>query len=329
MMKKELIFEASDQFNGCHAATLVFGYDGNIISAWFAGSHEGNNDVAIWLSRRVDNSWESPRKVAKINNQPHWNPVLFNSGDGFIYLYFKTGKTIPGWITWVMHSSDNGQTWSEPLELVNGDRSGGRGPVKNKPIILDNGTWLAPASVEITSEWKVFCDMSIDKGESWTKSNLICFENKELPGKGVIQPTLWESEPGQVHMLMRSTCGKICRSDSVDNGASWSQARETTIPNNNSGIDLTKLDDGTLVLIYNPTDNNLLRTPLTLALSTDNGNSWNKLCDIEDEKVEVGHLVRQDGGEFSYPSIISNGNNVFAVYTCHRKYIAFVKIKIK
>lgn len=327
-MKKELIFESSDQFVGCHASTLCY-TDDDILAAWFAGTHEGNADVAIYVSKRENSKWEVPRKVAKVNNQPHWNPVLFNSGNGILYLYFKTGKTIPGWITWVTCSSDQGETWSEPRELVEGDCSGGRGPVKNKPIVLSNGDWISPSSVETLEEWKVFCDLSVDEGKNWKKSNFITFEDKKLKGKGVIQPTLWESDPGKVHMFMRSTCGKICRSDSVDNGKTWTQAKETSLPNNNSGIDLTKLDNSNLVLIYNPTSDNHKRTPLTLSLSVDNGNNWDKLYDVENENVKVGHLIRQDGGEFSYPSIISKGNTVSAVYTRNRKQIAFMERNIE
>ena len=37
--------------------------------------------------------------------------------------------------------------WTAPIELVKGD-IGGRGPVRNKPIRLSNGTIAAPSSIE-------------------------------------------------------------------------------------------------------------------------------------------------------------------------------------
>lgn len=54
----------------------------------------------------------------------------------------------------ITSSKDYGQTWSAPRELVNGNR-GGRGPVRNKVIILSNGDWIAPTSTE--RNLAVFC----------------------------------------------------------------------------------------------------------------------------------------------------------------------------
>ena len=76
-----------------------------------------------------------------------WNPVLFRKEDGKIILFYKVGKLISEWVTWYMESEDEGHTFSEPQELVPGD-IGGRGPVKNKPIRLSDGTVLAPGSLE-------------------------------------------------------------------------------------------------------------------------------------------------------------------------------------
>jgi predicted neuraminidase len=327
-MIKEFVFDDCDGFEQCHAATLAYGNGTDIIAAWFAGTSEGNEDVAIWLSVKSSGRWSIPAKIAKVNKEPHWNPVLFNPGNGVVYLYFKIGKTIPGWITWVMSSSDGGSTWSEPVELAPGDASGGRGPVKNKPVVLTNGDWLAPGSVETKTEWSAFCDLSSDKGETWSRSDLIHLSGGDDMGKGVIQPTVWESERGKIHMLLRSTCGKICRSDSDDGGHTWTPALPTDLPNNNSGLDLTRLSDGRLVLIHNPTDDRRKRAPLSLSISEDDGATWRKVVDVETEPENFDGPVENPffkTAEFSYPSIISSDSTVSAVYTVHRKKIAFIQ----
>ncbi len=61
-----------------------------------------------------------------------------------MHLWFKVGPQIPAWRTYTAVSTDEGESWSEPAPLVPGD-AGGRGPVKNKPLILGDGAWLAGA----------------------------------------------------------------------------------------------------------------------------------------------------------------------------------------
>lgn len=324
-IKKEFVFEADAYFKECHASTLIELDGGNYLAAWFAGSKEGKDDVSIWTARRVRGKWSKPKKTVKVREEPHWNPVLLGDASGKTRLFFKVGKETATWESWVMSSDDQGRNWSPPRELVPGDR-GGRGPVKNKPIILSDGSWLAPGSVE-AGWWWALTDRSRDGGRTWKKSALVPLDKKmfwpEWPGGeeapkqgGVIQPTLWESAPGHVHMLLRGTCGVVCRSDSTDYGRTWSKVYKTALPNNNSGIDVVKLDDGSLALLYNPVEKNWgPRSPLTLALSFDNGETWPESQNLEDEPE----------CEFSYPAIIKTRSGVAFTYTWKRKSVVFGK----
>ena len=323
-----------------HASTVLPLPDGRALAAWFGGSRESHADVGIWLAEKDGARFAAPRPVAA-SLEPHWNPVLYQLPEGRILLFYKVGYPIPDWRTMVMASEDGGKSWSAPRELVPGDVSGGRGPVRSKPIRLNSGRILAPASVE-RGLWRCFIDYSDDDGRTWTKSNLIeaqgtarldeglrLWQRKELEarrqglpfdagqrpaeyahGRGVIQPTLWEDRAG-IHALMRSGEGSVYRSDSPD-GAVWCEAYPIDLPNNNSGIDLTRLGNGLLLLAYNPVGENFgLRSPLSLALSRD-GLRWERLCDLEAEP-----------GEFSYPAIVSRGNHVWLTYTWKRENIAY------
>ena len=306
----EHIFEDSRPFAQCHASSLVQLPNNRILAVWFGGSREGIGDVAIWGAERYQGRWSVPRKLAKVIDDAHWNPVLFATPNGHVHLFFKVGKSPAVWETWSMTSEDAGVTWTEPCELVAGDR-GGRGPVKNKPIILSDGTWLAGASLEIGGVWDVFVDSREDGDHTWKATTRIPLNRSDFPGAGVIQPTLWESTPGHIHMLMRSTCGYICRSDSQDYGRTWSKIRKTDLPNNNSGLDLARLYDGTLALVCTPVSERI-RTPLSVLLSADNGQTWPQRLDIE-----------ADSGEFSYPAIIPTQVGMAITYTWKRERIAF------
>ena len=332
--QKEFIVEEDRDFDSPHASTLIRLSNGDILSAWFAGSWEKGPDVAIWMSRRTKDGWQKPWIVADTRGIALWNPVLFQRQDGRIFLFYKEGATIPNWRTLVKISDDEGKTWTDSRELVEGDQIGGRGPVKNKCITLSDGTILAPASLE-GETWDAFVDISTDGGDSWNMSQLVPLRRADyhvvdrLPdrrlcyGKGVIQPTLWESAPGKVHMLLRSTSSAIFRSDSEDGGKTWCTAYQSGLPNNNSGIDLVKLHNGNLVLAYNPTGNlpNYYkgpRTPLVLSLSTDNGESWQQILTLENEP-----------GGYAYPAIICDDvhQELLLTYTWKRERIVFWRIR--
>ena len=319
----------------CHASTLLKNPDGSFLCAWFGGTKEGENDVQIWLSKCLNGSWSEPRCITE-EPTAHWNPVLFRLSEEKILLFYKTGTEIQRWQTMYRISLTNGDTWSQPLELVPGNH-GGRGPVRNKPIRLANDDILAPASQE-DGIWRAFVDLSKDNGSSWHKQPEIYIQgltgsrsertvNKNessIPvseqsfyGRGVIQPTLWESSPGHVHMLLRSTEGHIYRSDSDDCGRSWSSAMPTDMPNNNSGLDLVRTVTRRLFLVCNPVARNWgERTPMTLFTSADDGQSFQEVM-----------VLDSGAGEYSYPAVIADGNTLYISYTWKRSSIRFWKIR--
>ena len=149
------------------------------LTAWFGGTEEGKEDVAIWIADRFCGRWSKPRQIAKTKGMINWNPVLFLAPDGVVHLFYKGGKNVDTWQTWTINSQDDGATWSAPCLLVAHD-SGGRGPVKNKPIVLSNGTWLAPASLEKDGQWDAFVDSSEDGGINWQASDIIEINRREI-----------------------------------------------------------------------------------------------------------------------------------------------------
>lgn len=315
----DFVFGAKRPFPQCHASTVAETPGGGLVAAWFGGTAEKNNDVGIWTSNFDGKTWSAPVAAAKINDTPHWNPVLFKDELGDLHLFFKVGPEIPTWQTYCMHSKD-GKTWSEPEELVAGDH-GGRGPVKNKAIVLSDGTWLAPASTE-PKAWLAFADRSSDRGKTWERSADFAYTPIHEKDKGIIQPTFWESEPGKVHALLRSTSARIMRTDSEDGGKTWAPVYDSGLPNNNSGIDAVRLKDGRVLLVYNHVAGNWRdRTPLDLAMSEDNGKTWTRVAHLEaDADLE---------SEFSYPAIIQKeSGDVVITYTYQRERVRCWQVPI-
>lgn len=331
---------------------------------WFGGSREGDSDVKIYLARKTASGWTDPVRICADEHLPHWNPVLMPVKEGAL-LFFKLGATIPGWRTMRVRLNASGHPVDDIRELVPGD-VGGRGPVRNKCLTLADGRVLAPASIEnreptawseaacagdISAQpepdepirWKPFIDVSADGGETFARAAPIPLmadrENSSvspLPGsisgsvsalpllpcrvkrQGAIQPALWQSADGSVHALMRSSEGCILRSDSPD-GLTWSPASTTDLPNNNSGIDLVQLKDGRIVLCLNPVAGDWgARTPLWLYISTDGGDSFKPLMNLE-----------MNEGEYSYPSLATEGNTLYLSYTWKRLQIAAWTIELE
>lgn len=329
-----LIDQGHHYFNNCHASTLVcLPGSERLLVAFFAGEKEGSGDTAIWTLHYQDGKPGTPVRAIAEAGVAHWNPVLHHQ-DGRVWLFYKTGSDVHRWVTRYVISDDEGITWSSPQPLVTGDRLP-RGPVKNKLLVMSNGEWLAPGSVEDDRYWSCFVDISADRGTSWRKIDVPIEHQQGAAGggdvwqglqddalwetdvtrvfqwDGVIQPSAWESAPGQIHLLMRSTRGRIYRSDSTDYGRSWCGVYPTSLPNNNSGIDVCTDDAGRLLLAFNPVGGNWSRRyPLSISGSADNGIGWTEPCDLETSE-----------GEFSYPAIIVHGGRVYTTYTWNRKNI--------
>jgi len=313
IINKGFIFNEPLPTPECHASTIVALDNDDAVCAWFGGTKEGASDVLIWYSCRENGIWSKPKSVKSDYPVQHWNPVLFKTENDILCLFYKVGFPIPQWKTIIVRSDDFGRNWTDPEELVENDDSGGRGPVKNKPLLLSNGTLLAPASTE-QGKWRCFIDLF--DGNQWTKCH-IPVRGTEEDEIQLIQPTIWESEKGCVHALMRSNMGKIYRSDSHDYGRTWCEAYPIHIANNNSGIDCVMTDKG-LVLVCNPVEKNWgIRSPLTVFLSADNGRTFEKVLDLETQE-----------GEFSYPAVVCKENKLLITYTYNRKRIAFCELAI-
>jgi predicted neuraminidase len=333
-------------FADCHASTIACLPGGQLAAAFFAGSREGAGDTAIWLARTRGGVWQAPVRLIAEDGLAHWNPVL-HAEDSTLWLFYKVGRSVHEWTTRLTISHDAGRTWTSPRALVPGDRLP-RGPVRNKLLLMSNGEWIAPASLETDETWNAFVDISPDRGETWHKhevpidhgqrggalasssqgeiwaglaANALWESDVERVFRwdGVIQPTLWESPPGRMHMLLRSTRGRIYRSDSDDYGRTWLPAYATILPNNNSGIDLARLEDGRLVLACNPVGGNWgRRHPISLVGSEDDGVTWEHLVDLENEE-----------GEFSYPALVAGASCLYLTYTWNRRNIVYGKIAIE
>jgi predicted neuraminidase len=303
VVSSEFIFEKAP-FASAHASTIVQ-TRGDLVAAWFGGSDEGEPDVGIWLSHRpASGNWSAPVEVATgvtdNGRFPCWNPVLFQppGKDAPLLLFYKVGPTPRRWWGMLITSADGGKTWSKPARLPDGIL----GPIKNKPVLLPDGTLLCGSSTEHDG-WLVHMEMTRDWGRTWTKTAPLNDKSMEL-----IQPTILTHGGGRLQILCRSQQGKVAESWSDDAGKAWGPVKFTALPNPDAGIDAVTLKDGRHVLVYNPTTEG--RTPLSVAVSPD-GKKWTPAAVLESAP-----------GEYSYPAVIqADDGKVHVTYTWKRERI--------
>jgi Alpha-L-rhamnosidase N-terminal domain./Bacterial alpha-L-rhamnosidase. len=314
ILKDEFIFQRAS-FPESHASTIAETPKG-LVAAWFGGTKERNPDVGIWVSRQVDGHWTEPVEVANgiVNDTlryPTWNPVLYQVPNGELMLFYKIGPSPSTWKGWLITSKDHGVTWSAPRPLPEGFI----GPVKNKPVLLENGTLLCPTSTE-GNGWKVHFEATTDFGKTWKKIGPI--QAKDI---NAIQPSILQYKDGRLQILCRSRSRALVESWSEDGGKTWSPLATTSMPNNNSGTDAVTLQDGRQLLVYNhvlPPEGQAkgARTPLNVAISED-GKNWSAVLVLEDSPIS----------QYSYPSVIQSADGmVHIVYTWRRDRIKYVKV---
>lgn len=330
VIKSEFLYEQAS-FPSCHASTIVETKAGDLVCAYFGGTHEGHNDVGIWVSikKQGTDKWEAPVLAddGTINGEPTacWNPVLFEMPDGELWLFYKIAKTIQTWEGYLVKSSDGGNTWSAREALPKNFL----GPIKNKPILLD-GKLLCGSSTEVGG-WRFHVEILDLKTNQWTYVGPVTStmavktdDNQQHP-IDCIQPSFLKLPDGRLQVLMRTHNARIATSYSSDNGASWTDVVLTDIPNNNAGTDALTLRDGRHILIYNPVATPAYqefgaRTPLCLAISND-AIHWQHLITLEDAPSSTG--------EYSYPAIIEGRDGTLhCTYTWRRERIVHKQIKI-
>lgn len=312
ILQSEYLYDSAP-FPEVHASTIEETPQG-LVCSFFGGTEESNNDVGIWVTRHLDGKWTPPVEVAngiqhKTLRHPCWNPVLFQQPNGPLQLYYKCGPSPSTWWGMLTESSDCGATWSRPVRLPETID----GPVKNKPVLLKNGSLLCGCSTEHNDQWVVHFEITRDQGRSWERVGPV----HKATDFGAIQPTILTRADGSLIALSRSRQGCITQVTSTDNGQNWSPMTRTSLPNPNSGIDGVTLKQGKHLLVYNHTQRNVgqprARGLLNVALSED-GEHWSAALVLENSLFE-----------YSYPAVIQTSDGlVHILYTWRRQKVRHV-----
>ena len=351
-----------------HAANLMPLANGDLGCVWFGGTQEGMADISVYFSRLARGSaqWSPAEKLSDDPTRSEQNPVLFPAPDGTLWLMW-TAQVSGNQDTAIVRSRlsrDNGRNWG-PIETLFSAQQGHGTFIRQPIVVLDNGDWLLPVFYCRSSpgrKWNGDDDtsavkISSDAGQTWT--------DVDVPGShGCVHMCIDQLADGTLLALFRSRwADNVYESRSTDHGRTWSAPETTILPNNNSSIQFTRLANGHLALVFNDSsaadaserrlslydeiedDLPLVagdtmaregrtafwgapRAPMTLAISTDGGRSWNKRnVEIGDGYCMTNNSRDQTNRELSYPSIKQTADGALHIaFTFHRRAIKYVRV---
>ena len=182
VVEKQFVYKNED-FPQCHASTLCFAENGDLLAAFYGGTAEHNPDTKARLCRKDKGTdfWTRPVVVAEPDKERYCldNPVLFRIPEPGepVRLWYKIRpgynmkegvidiSTIHFWEARMKTSYDNGRTWSEMEPMP----TGFLGPIKNKPVYRD-GRLICPSSFEAKFEHeghRIHFEWTDDKCKTW------------------------------------------------------------------------------------------------------------------------------------------------------------------
>jgi len=236
---------------------------------------------------------------------------LLRLKNGVIALFYLKKNSLTDCIPMVRFSKDEALTWSNPLPCIT-DKAGYFVLNNNRVIQLKNGRILMAVNLYVVPEgsslnpgslWSYYSD---DNGMSWKSGSEVSNPAKVLTQ----EPALVELKKGNILMLIRSNTGIQHISYSKDKGETWSPVEPSNIKSPVAPASIARIPSTKdLLLVWNNNNGEIpsikgKRTPLTLAISKDEGKTWEKVKNVEDDP----------DGWFCYIAIHFTGKDVLLGY---------------
>lgn len=224
-------------------------------------------------------------------------------------------------------SLDNGSTWSEQTQI---SEPGWYCNNADRAIRLSTGRVLLPAHGPYADTYvggapyrggdlHAFVFYSDDGFRTWKRSS----DSMTAKGRGCHEPTIVELNDGRLYCLMRNTNQRQYFSISEDGGDHWTEPAPTTLASPESPALLKRIPlTGDLLVLWNnvASKSNWPRTPLTSAISQDEGRTWTHYQDVD---------ARPDF-DAAYPSATFVGDEVLiAYYTRSTKWKRDAEVTLK
>jgi sialidase-1 len=272
--------------------------DGRILFAYTHFTGNDNDDGTAHIAGRFSSdggqTWTGEDTLILPNEgtQNTMSVSLLRLASGEIAFYYLRKNSDYDCRLYQRLSSDEAQTWGEPMLCTTAE---GYFVVNNDRVIqLASGRLVVPAArhslpgEKFSPRSQALCYLSDDKGATWRQSETV-LEAPADSKSGLQEPGVVVLADGRLLMLLRTDQGCQMKSYSSDGGNTWSPVERTELPSPVAPATVKRLpgSDDLLVVWNDHTDIDKKlkgkRTPLTVAVSRDNGQTWEHRKHIETE----------------------------------------------
>lgn len=277
--------------------------DGRILFVYTRFSSGGSDHDKAVLASRVSHdqgqTWSDQDQVL-IENEGDRNVMsvsLLRLHDGRIAFFYLQKNSLTDCRPVVRFSDDEAQTWSDPVGIVPDSEIGYHVLNNDRVIQLKNRRLVAPVAIHNRPGWKapdwkgqITCYLSDDAGQTWRRAQTL---QKAVKADGsrvsAQEPGVVQLNDDRLLLWVRTTAGEQYRSFSRDDGETWSGFEPMGIASPNSPATIERVPStGDLLLVWNnhqhlPLEKRTFRTPFNLAVSRDDGNTWQHVKTLMDD----------------------------------------------
>lgn len=299
-------FPPSEQNNRNSEGAFITLENGDILFAWSRYGAQGDDDGAaadIYACVSTDGgeTFGTPYELIsrrRVNADNIMSSAFMHMANGDIGMFFLAKSDVVNCLSYLIRSSDGGKTWGDPVLcseesgyfVVNNDRAIRTSDGRILVPAAKHGTIVKPDSKEPDdiTPGELYIFASDDDGYTWhTMTKGITVPVSRGCTTGVQEPGLLELE-SSLWCYIRTDSGRQYETFSTDGGASWSEPSPSPFTSAQSPLCTKRLSDGRIVAVWNPTPiyNGRsetvdgvwtgARTPLALAVSTDDAKSFSE-----------------------------------------------------
>lgn len=235
--------------------------------------------------------------------------------DSELGMFYLIANSMTDLNVFLRRSTDGGLTFGEPMQVTN---IPGYHVMNNDRVIrLKSGRLLAPvastADAEKVDHYVCRTFISDDAGATWRAGA----GTVDYAKRGAMEPEVLEMSDGRVLMIIRTQLGHIAAAWSEDGGDTWSAASDWGVRAPEAPSTVRRIPStGDLMLVWNDTyvegeGHGGKRSPLTVAISKDEGKTWEHKKNIETGAGAPGAPFMSG---FSYISATFDSGRVLLTY---------------